>query len=193
MIRVAGGQSDLRYLLSVDASRIIVLNLSDPVLPPRVAKTLRRVAAESAHWFVQAGLGNDHVIDRDLRLSHRGLFWRGVQIAEWRDLVEEVSRPQLAEMGWPPRSRDQPMAKRVGIGTAIGTAIGLIIGRLWERSQLCHPRCDDPNLITTLTTMVGAGAGAAIGFGAGLAYVTAPQGIIYRADVEPEASPDRGV
>ena len=116
-------QQGVRYVLAVDESGMVVLNLSGRSIPRHVVDALRTTAVDHPQYFSEAEHGRAIALDRDISLDRDGVFVVGRNVARLDQLVERVDRAQIVELRLP---YGNPMANSMGVGIGIGLGAGVV-------------------------------------------------------------------
>jgi hypothetical protein len=85
-----GGESVERYFVQLNATELVVLNLSAPNLPKQ---RLRNMATEHPAWI--ADTTKTTFRDNDLRIGPDGLFVKDKKLAELAQVVERIPRDRV--------------------------------------------------------------------------------------------------
>jgi hypothetical protein len=176
ILTVCGSPPGKRYVVSADESRLTVLNVTDPAIPPAVAGVLIDTTWDHPDDFGKAQRGGTFRLNRHVRLAPDGVFMDDRRVVELGQVVEQVERGDVAEIS------EVARATRRGVkwGSLIGTGAGLTIGLLIQIPYCRQHSCDSQGgLITPLITMLSAGIGTGLGALIGAGYRT--RDVIYRA------------
>jgi hypothetical protein len=178
-VTVCGSHPGQRYVVSADESRLTVLNVTDPAIPPAVAGVLIDTSWGHPDDFGKAQQGGTFRLNRHVRLAPDGVFLDDRRVVGLGRVVEQVDRDGVAEIS------ELGRATRRGVkwGSLIGTGVGLTIGLLIQIPYCRQHACDSQGgLITPLITMLSGGIGTGLGALIGAGYRI--QDVIYRAPAE---------
>jgi hypothetical protein len=176
VLTVCGFPPGKRHVVNADESRLTVLNVTDPAIPPAVASVLIDTTWNHPDYFGKAQQGGTFRLNRHVRLAPDGVFMDDRRVVELGQVVEQVERDGVAEVS------ELGRATRRGLkwGSLIGTGAGLTIGLLIQIPYCRQHSCDSQGgLITPLITMLSAGIGTGLGALIGAGYRT--RDVIYRA------------
>ena len=115
-----------RTFLLADDSRVVVLNLTSPSLPPASVRTLRTMAAQQPEVF--STLAVSGALEQDgVRLGREGVFVAGRRVAAFDEIVETVARDDVIEIDGPVVARGSVAGSVLGgwLGFGIGVVPGL--------------------------------------------------------------------
>src|SRR5436309_2231205 len=87
-----------RYFLHADDSELTLLNVSDMTIPSKARELLRSVAQSHPEYFRQARTAATFVWDNGVRMDAAGLSVDGRSAATLGQIVESMSREQVAEI-----------------------------------------------------------------------------------------------
>jgi hypothetical protein len=93
-----------RYLVLSDASRLTLLNLTDPALPREATRTLMDIGSRHPEFFASAPKGGQFV-DRDVRVGPDGVFVAGRKVADLQQIVETIPQARVVEVASRQRGR----------------------------------------------------------------------------------------
>jgi hypothetical protein len=120
-VKINGAEAGRRYFVMADDSRLVVLNFTDPVLPARLARVLRDLAAQHPEYFAAlnktGGLGQDNV-----RIGRDGVFVADRRVADLTQVVETITREDVSEI-WGP-----VVARGSTFGAVLGGWLGFAVG-----------------------------------------------------------------
>jgi hypothetical protein len=98
-VRTPGSAPRTRYVIAADDAAVAFLNVSDPAVPPDVAKLLRRTAAKRPDYFVRLQLQSPEpatlFLDRRVSITPSGLFVGAKNIATLTQFVERIARADV--------------------------------------------------------------------------------------------------
>jgi hypothetical protein len=119
-------QSERRYFVMADRSRLIVLNLSRPTLPAASIQVLRNIAAHHPAYFAALEKNATFVQD-NVRIGSDGLFVADRKVADLEQVVETIARNDVSEIWGPVVARGSVLGTVFGgwLGFAVGAVPGL--------------------------------------------------------------------
>jgi hypothetical protein len=126
LVTTKASKPALRYFVTADDSRLIVLNISDPTLPATATRILRDWAAHHPEYL--AAVPKTGAVRQDnVRIGQDGLFVGDRKIADRDDVVESIARNDVREIWGPVVARGSVPGAVLGgwIGFAIGVVPGL--------------------------------------------------------------------
>jgi hypothetical protein len=142
VVAVEGSPPGERYVVRADESVLTVLNLVDPPLPAFARDVLRGVVSSHPEYFSAAQRGGVIVLEKSLRLSLDGVFVGDRKVADLGQVVENVSRHQVAEI----KTRQQGRGLWGHVGPLGGWFLGAMSGGLVAgiacRAAVGRDRCD---------------------------------------------------
>jgi hypothetical protein len=96
-VRTPASAPRTRYFVAADDAAVTLLDVSDPALPPDVAKLLRRTAAKHPEYFVriQSPERTTLFLDRRVSVAPSGLFVGAQKIATLTQFVERIARAEV--------------------------------------------------------------------------------------------------
>jgi hypothetical protein len=110
-----------RYFVAADSSDLTVLNLMDPALPGAGTRGLRDLASNHPEYFTAQ---NGIFVGCDIRVGPDGVFVADRRVADFGQIVERITRNDVAEITSPVRTRGS-----VGwavTGSVAGFGLGLL-------------------------------------------------------------------
>jgi hypothetical protein len=115
-----------RYFLRADSSELLVLNLTNGQLPAHAIRVLRDMAAHHPDYFEHARV-NGVYGEENIRVSRDGVFVADRKVAEFGQVVEVISQPEVKEITGPVIARGSVLGATFGayVGFAIGVVPGL--------------------------------------------------------------------
>jgi hypothetical protein len=132
-----GGSGGARYVLSVDDTRLRVLNTSTPGLSSEAANMLRRAASEHPSAFVVAP-GTSLMVDKQVVLGSSGLFVGDQKVADYNQIVQEIPRVDVENgvvlLG------NAPVMRRMERPTKILLAVAIPLATIFLVGLCCVPR-----------------------------------------------------
>jgi len=96
-VRTPGSAPRTRYFVAADDAAVTLLDVSDPALPPGVAKLLRRTAAKHPDRLAQLQSSGQTTLflDRQMSVSPSGLFVGATKIGALTQFVERIARADV--------------------------------------------------------------------------------------------------
>ena len=96
-VRTPGSAPRTRHFVAADDAAVTLLDVSDPALPPDVAKLLRRTAAKHPDYFarIQSPERTTLFLDRRVSVAPSGLFVGAQKIATLTQFVERIARAEV--------------------------------------------------------------------------------------------------
>jgi len=125
-VTLKGLQPRLRYFVSADDTRLLVLNLTDRSIPEPARKLLLDLAAGQPDYFSPAVPASAFVA-KDVRIEGFAVQMQGRTVADLRQIVETIEPQQVAEI-LRPREAGVTVARGAGWGLLIGTVAGCVLG-----------------------------------------------------------------
>ena len=124
-----------RYLLAVDDSALVVLNLTPP-LPPAAKAALRKMASSHPEYLAYRQASRTFVLERNVRIEAGRLFVADESFGDLGQMVERITRAELVNVHTPGLSRGASIV----IGTAVAAAIAVVV--FLFRARYCNEhRC----------------------------------------------------
>jgi hypothetical protein len=120
-VQMRGGPPGQRHFVSADENALLVLNLTDPVLPPAASRTLRSMAARAPQNVVSVMTGGA-LAENDVRIGRDGLFVSNRRVADLDDILERIAASDVVEI------RGPVVARGSVLGAIIGGWLGFSIG-----------------------------------------------------------------
>lgn len=138
LVSTRGGAAAERIFVNAGDADIVVLNTALPALSRNAASTLRDIATRYPDSIIAAEAGALRTLDT-VRLGRDGVFVSGQKIAELTQILERISRADVAAGRSTiviPGTRGMGLPGRIAIGTGVGFAASLFTG-----AALCIGRC----------------------------------------------------
>ena len=161
IVTVRGSQPGKRYVVHSDESDLTVLNVADPTLPPAATHLLLDVVAHHPKYFQDTQTAGGF-LDNNVRVGREGVFVANRKVADLGQVVETISRNDVAEIRGPVRVRGS--VHGAILGTWLGSGVGLAFGTSVSGAALGW------SLLTGLTFVGGL-----------LGYRHRGEGVVYRA------------
>ncbi len=119
-------QASTRAFVAADDSRVVVLNLSSPSLPPVVIRVLRGLAAQYPEAFSTRAAAGGLVRD-EVRVDRDGVFVADRKVARLEEVVETIARGEVIEIDGDVVARGSVAGATLGgfLGFAVGVVPGL--------------------------------------------------------------------
>src|SRR5262249_6493842 len=121
MVTTKNVESGRRYFVMADRSRLMVLNLTDPVLSAASTRVLRDMAAHRPEHFVALERAGAFAQD-NVRIGRDGLFVADRKVADLAQVVETIIPGDVSEI-WGP-----VVARGSVLGTVLGSWLGFAVG-----------------------------------------------------------------
>ena len=179
IVTVNSSQPKQRLLLSVDADTVTLLNLTLPGLPPSIVSMLRKAASANPEYLAGAQQHGTVLGNMNVRVDRDGPFLGERTLAALDQIVERIARTAVAEIDV--RSHSTAIAQSLRWGVGSGLVGGLVLG---IANDPCPPACEDGNLATFNSVLLGAIVGAGIGLVCGFIRAARPEAtgaVVYRA------------
>ena len=179
IVTVKGAPPARRYFVAEDESDVTVLKMADPTLPAAVRDLLREVASDHPEYLSDAQHRRaSFVLERKVRVGPDGVFVADQKVADLTQVVENISRFDVAEVRGP-LSYSPRHDALVGLGFG-AAAFGGIALLLCTNFGGCGPH-DIPSVLGVAARGGGILAGISVATGAAAHAVKKPTGILYRA------------
>jgi len=121
MVTARGSQPATRHFVMADEHGVTLLNLSEPTLPPRIARVLRNMAADNPEYFA-AMQGTASFAAGNVRVGRPGVFVADRKIADLEQVLQTMAREDVAEI------RGPVVARGSALGTVLGGWLGFAVG-----------------------------------------------------------------
>jgi hypothetical protein len=120
-VTTRGSQPRRLHFIVADEFDLIVLNLTQPGLPPGSTRVLRDMASEHPEYFVAVQKSGTFAQD-NVRIGRDGLFVADRRIADLEQVVESIARKDVSEI------RGPVVARGSVLGAVLGGWLGFAVG-----------------------------------------------------------------
>jgi hypothetical protein len=133
IVIVTGLRPAKRYLVTLDESQLIVLNLTDPALPAAARDMLRDAASHHPEYITAAQTGGTFVLQKSVHVGPDGVFVADRKVADLTQVVETIGRHDVVEINTAERERNRLGCVGAGyagwlLGVPVGGMAGGMIG-----------------------------------------------------------------